>query len=211
MSTKLSVENFFDLDNFKHREIFKGCQFVWETVSKIESYILDLFKSGKIKPNYGENIYVGEGTIIEPEVFIKGPVIIGENCHLNHAAYLRGNVLVGDNCVVGHGVEVKNTIFLPGAISAHLNYIGDSILGNDVNVAAGTILANFRLDKQSIKVRVDDEVYETGLEKFGAIIGDDSQIGVNSALNPGTILGKICRVYPLTSVKGYHPAESVIR
>lgn len=211
MSTKLSGKSFFDLADLEYGDVFISCQFVWEVIPKIESCILDLFKSGKIKPNYGENIYVGEGTIIEPEVYIKGPALIGANCRLNHAAYLRENVLIGDNCLVGHATEVKNSIFLPGATAAHLNYIGDSIVGSNVNIASGTILANFRLDRQTIKIRLDDKVYETGLTKFGAIIGDGSQIGVNSALNPGTILGKNCRVYPLTSVRGYHKDESIIR
>lgn len=211
MQTNLSPKSFFDLEGFKHQSILADCEFVWEAIPKIRDYILSLFKEGKIKANFGKDIYLGEGTEVAPGVYIEGPAIIGQNCRLGHAAYLRENILIGDNCVLGHGVEIKNSIFLPGAIAAHLNYIGDSILGNKVNVAAGAVLANFRLDGKSISVKAEEQIYDTKLSKFGAAVGDGTKIGVNSVLNPGTLLGKNCAVYPLTSVRGYHHSESVIR
>lgn len=211
MGINLSPQSFFDMTGFPHREIFSTCQFVWEALPKIGIYISELFKSGKIKANYGEDIFLGEGTLVEPGAYIAGPAILGKNCRIGHAAYLRENILVGDNCVLGHGLEVKNSLFLPGAVAAHLNYVGDSILGREVNLSAGVILANFRLDKKSVSVRAGEKTYETKLLKFGAVVGDGGRVGVNSVLNPGTVLGKNCRVYPLTSVRGYHPAESVIR
>lgn len=211
MENNFSPEHFFNLDGFPHREIFSGCRVVWEAVPKIENYILDLFKKGKLHANCGENIYLGEGTVVEPGAYIKGPAIIGRNSRISHVAYVRENVLAGDNCVFGHSVEVKNTIFLPGAAVAHLSYIGESILGRDVNIAGGTILANFRLDQKPVRVHRGENIHETNLLKFGSVVGDGGRIGVNSVLNPGTLLGKNCQVYPLTSVRGYHPAESVIR
>lgn len=211
MSTNLSPESFFDFSDFDHREVFSGCKFVWEVLPNIESYIAGIFQSGKIRANYGKDIYLGEETEVEPGVYIKGPAIIGRSCHIGHAAYLRENVLIADNCVIGHGTEIKNSIFLPGSAAAHLNYVGDSILGNKVNVAAGALLPSFRLDGKPVIIKIDNQIYDTKLPKFGAVIGDGTKIGVNSVLNPGTLLGKNCAVYPLTSVRGYHPAESVIR
>jgi len=211
MEINLSPETFFDLADFTHREVFAGCRFVWEVLPKLEFYISDLFEKGKITANCGEDVYLGEGTVVEPGAYIKGPAIIGKNCRIGHVAYLRENVLAGDNCVFGHGTEVKNSIFLPGAVVAHLNYIGDSILGKNVNVSAGAILANFRLDQETIKVRLGEKDLDTKLSKFGAAVGDSSRIGVNSVLNPGTLLGKKSLVYPLASVRGYHPQGSLIR
>lgn len=211
METNLSPEYFFNLDGFPHREIFSGCRFVWEVIPKIEDYILDFFKKGKLKANCGENIYLGEGTVVEPGAYIKGPAIIGRNCRISHVAYVRENVLAGDNCVFGHSVEVKNTILLSGAVVAHLSYIGESILGRGVNISGGTILANFRLDQKMIEVKMGEKTYETKLLKFGSAVGDGSKVGVNSVLNPGTLLGKNCSVSPLLSVKGYHPAGSLLR
>lgn len=212
MEIKLTPEAFFDLSSFEHREIFSGCKDVWGAIPKIESYILNLFKSGKLRPNCGGDVYLGEGTVVEPGAYIEGPAILGRNCEVKHVAYLRENVILGDNCKIGHASEVKNSIFLPGATVAHLNYVGDSLLGRDVNLAAGVIVANFRLDQKPIKVRVGGEhTLETNLTKFGAVVGDGCRVGVNSILNPGTILGKNSSVYPLAGVKGYHPAGSIVR
>lgn len=211
MKTNLSPEVFFDLSNFTHRQIFAGCQFPWEAISRIEKYILELFAKGKVRPNCGENVYLGEGTEVEPGAYIKGPAILGKNCRVSHVAYLRENILAGDNCLFGHSSEVKNSLFLSDTKVAHLNYVGDSILGREVNLSGGSILANVRLDQKTVSIRVGEETYDTKLPKFGSVVGDLSQIGVNSVLNPGTLLGKNCVVYPLTSVKGFHPAGSVIR
>lgn len=207
----LLPDMFFDLKSFSHQEIFSGCQFVWEAIPKIEHYLRNLFETGKVKANYGKDIYLGEGTIVEPGAYIIGPAVIGRNCRIGHVAYLRENILTGDNCVLGHAGEIKNSLFLNDSIIAHLNYVGDSLIGAGVNVSAGAILANFRLDQKNVRAHVGEHIHETNLQKFGSIIGDGSRVGVNSVLNPGTILGKNCLVYPLMSVKGFHPAESTIR
>jgi NDP-sugar pyrophosphorylase family protein len=149
-----------------------------------------------------ELISIGEGTIVEPGAYIRGPCIIGRNCHIRHAAYIRGNVLVGDRCVVGHATELKSCILLNHARAAHFAFVGDSILGNDVNLGAGVKCANLRLDETPVTVRFHNESISTGLRKLGSIIGDGCQIGCNTVLNPGTLLGKHAKCYPCINVSG---------
>lgn len=206
-------EFFFDFKNCFFSDVFNGIESVWEVLPKISEYINSQFKEKVYKCNYKneKDIFIGEGTIIEEGVSIKGPAIIGKNCFIGHACLVRENCLIGNNVHLGHATEIKNSIFLNGAVAAHLNYIGDSIIGNNVNLAAGVILANFRLDKKTVSIRMGEQRIETHLLKFGSIIGDDSNVGVNSVLNPGTILGKKTIVYPLTSVRGVHQNGPIIK
>lgn len=143
--------------------------------------------------------------------FTNGKLIQGKNCKIAKSALLREGVILGDNVIVGHCVELKNCIVLNNSTIAHLNYVGDSIIGSNVNIGGGAILANFRLDEKPVHVRLTDKKIPTNLPKFGAVIGDGTRIGVNAVLNPGTILGKNCKVYPLTSVVGYHNTNSTIK
>lgn len=207
------VEKFFDLSTFEYRDIFNETKYVWEALSKIGEYIEKQFKDGLFKPNYKDrnDIFVGEGTIIQEGAIIEGPAIIGKYCLLGHASFIRGNCILGNNVQLGHAVETKGSIFLNDSKAAHLNYIGNSVIGNKVNISGGAIIANYRLDKKPVMVIAGEDKIETGLEKFGAVIGDMSTIGVNSVLNPGTILGKNTLVYPLISVKGAHKDNEVIR
>lgn len=207
------TENFFDLSTFAYRDIFAEINYVWEVLPKIKGYIAGQFKNGLLKANYKgkEDVYIGDGTIIQEGAVIEGPAIIGKYVLLGHSSFIRGNCLIGNNVQLGHAVEVKSSIFLNDAKAAHLNYIGDSIIGGKVNISGGAILANYRLDKKPIMVIDGENKIETGLEKFGSIIGDQSNIGVNSVLNPGTILGKNTIVYPLVSVKGVHKDNEIIK
>ncbi len=160
---------------------------------------------------FDDNISVGEGTVVEPGALINGPAIIGNNTEVRQGAYIRGNCLVGDRCVVGHTTEMKGSIMLNDAKAGHFAYIGDSILGSNVNLGAGTKLANLKLSGSEIKLTAGGKNYNTGLRKFGAILGDDVQTGCNTVTNPGAVLGKGCLVYPNTSVQGiYYPEQSVI-
>lgn len=143
--------------------------------------------------------------------YSKGSLLKGSNCQIASSAVCRGGVILGNDVVIGHHVELKNCLVLNGAAIAHLNYVGDSLIGNRVNIAGGCILANFRFDEKEIIVSHDGKVYQTGLKKFGAVVGDHSKTGVNSVLNPGVILEKNCFVYPLVAVTGYHPAGSLIK
>jgi bifunctional N-acetylglucosamine-1-phosphate-uridyltransferase/glucosamine-1-phosphate-acetyltransferase GlmU-like protein len=160
---------------------------------------------------FDSNIYIGKGTIVEPGAMIKGPTIIGNNTEVRHGAYIRGNCLIGDRCVVGHATEVKTAIMLDDAKAGHFAYIGDSILGNDVNLGAGTKLANLKIVDVEMKLRVEGKVYKTGLRKLGAILGDRTETGCNSVTSPGTLLGKRSLVYPCINVPGgFYPKRSII-
>lgn len=202
--------NYFDFSQFKFSDIFEGIEFVWEVLPKMSEYINSQFQNGKILGNYGgmKNVFLDEGTVISEGAKIIGPSIIGKNCIIGHGSLLRGSCLLGDNVHIGHGVEIKNSIVLNGSTIAHLNYVGDSIIGSGVNIAAGAIIANFRLDKRSILV---NKMIDSGLKKFGAIVGDGSSVGANAVLNPGTILGRRNVVYPLVSVKGVHKNGEIIK
>jgi UDP-3-O-[3-hydroxymyristoyl] glucosamine N-acyltransferase len=160
---------------------------------------------------FDSNIRVGEGTVIEPGALVKGPTIIGHNTEIRQGAYIRGNCLIGNRCVVGHTTEVKTSIMLDGAKAGHFAYIGDSILGNDVNLGAGTKLANLKIVQVEMKIRVEGRTYTTGLKKLGAILGDHVETGCNSVTSPGTLLGKASLIYPGVNVPGgFYPNRSVI-
>jgi bifunctional N-acetylglucosamine-1-phosphate-uridyltransferase/glucosamine-1-phosphate-acetyltransferase GlmU-like protein len=160
----------------------------------------------------GEDIVLGRGSLIEPGALIRGPVIIGSHCEIRQGAYIRGHCVVGDRCVVGHATEIKHSVMMDDAKAGHFAYIGDSILGNRTNLGAGTKLANLKMVSTPVTVKVGGERWDTGLRKFGAIIGDDSETGCNSVTNPGTVLGRRCVVCPCVSVKsGYFRERSVIR
>ena len=160
---------------------------------------------------FDPHIYIGRGTVVEPGALIKGPTIIGNNTEIRQGAYLRGNCLIGDRCVVGHTTEVKNAMMLDDAKAGHFAYIGDSILGNDVNLGAGTKLANLKIVHVEMKLRVEGKVYQTGLRKLGAILGDRTETGCNSVTSPGTLLGKASLVYPCINVPGgFYSERSII-
>lgn len=199
MKNDFSPSVFFDLSNFKYSELFETKN-VWEVIPKI----LDFIKNNSDQP-----VILGQGTQVEEGALIKGPAIIGNSCFIAHGAYIREGAIIGDNVKIGHSVEVKNSIILNNTSVAHLNYVGDSIIGGDVNIGGGVVTANFRLDGQTVKIKYQDGEVETNLKKFGAIVGDGSKIGVNSVLNPGTILSKNSKVFPLTSVFGVHNEEII--
>jgi bifunctional N-acetylglucosamine-1-phosphate-uridyltransferase/glucosamine-1-phosphate-acetyltransferase GlmU-like protein len=160
----------------------------------------------------GSQIRIGKGVLIEPGAYVKSPTIIGDRTEVRHGAYIRGSCLIGTNCVVGHVTEVKHSIFLDGAKAGHFAYLGDSILGNQVNLGAGTKLANLRFIKGEIAINTPEGLVKTGLRKLGAIMGDHVQTGCNSVTNPGTLLGKRSMVIPNTTVpSGYHADSSLIR
>lgn len=205
MGTALS--DFFDLQGQNHEALFAGVNQAWEVLPKIGSYLQKHLKYGsKAKligaPVIGENVFLGEGTIVEPGVYIRGPAWIGKNCEIRHGAYIRENVIAGDGCVLGNSCEFKNCVLLSGAHVSHFSYVGDSVVGRDVNLGAGVILSNYRLDGQTIRVRVSGQVLETGLRKFGAIVGDRASIGCNAVVNPGSLVAKEARILPGTIWKG---------
>lgn len=160
----------------------------------------------------GSQIAIGKGVLIEGGALIKSPAIIGDCTEIRQGAYMRGYTLVGKRCVVGHTTEVKHSIFLNDAKAGHFNYLGDSILGNNANLGAGTKFANLRFLSGNVKIKTENDAIDTGRKKFGAILGDNTQTGCNSVTNPGTLLGKKSMLMPnVTAPSGYHPAQSVIK
>jgi acetyltransferase-like isoleucine patch superfamily enzyme len=182
---------------------------------------IQVFMKGEILENaavilpgaflFNEKIIIGPGTIVEPGAFIKGPVVIGNRSEIRQGAYIRGDCIVGNRCVVGHTTEMKGSILLDGAKAAHFAYVGDSILGGDVNLGAGTKLANLKMIPGSIAVTIDKKRYDTGRRKLGAILGDHTETGCNSVTSPGTLMGPSSIVYSGVSVpSGYYPGRTVI-
>jgi NDP-sugar pyrophosphorylase family protein len=204
----LTPEVFFDLSTFSHREVFLEKKPVWESLKNLKAY-LEKLELGKIEcPILGgvflvnpQSVSIGEGTIIEPGAYIEGPTVIGKDCIVRHGAYIRGNILIGDRCIIGHSTEAKHAIFLNDAKAPHFNYVGDSILGNHVNLGAGVICANFRLDHEEVVIEIEGDRYRTGTNKFGAILGDRSQLGCNSVTNPGVLLRKKTYFRACTSIQ----------
>jgi NDP-sugar pyrophosphorylase family protein len=211
--------NFFDLfeiKNFLHKSLFEKSKYFFDIFDNLKNYLKSYsFETfHEMDGVFFENpsqISIGKNTKIEKGAFIKGPCIIGDDCEIRHSAYIRGNVITGNNCIIGHSTEVKNSIFLNNAKAAHFAYVGESILGNRVNIGAGVKLANFRLDKKNIKINIDSKIINTNRNKVGAIIGDDSQIGCNSVLNPGTIIGKNSIIYPSLNVFGYIKDNTIVK
>lgn len=205
MGTGLS--DFFDLKGQNHEELFSGVKNAWEILPKIGPYLKAHLRNGSQakligSPVIGENVFLGEGTIVEPGVYIRGPAWIGKNCEIRHGAYIRENVIAGDGCVLGNSCEFKNCVLLSGAHVSHFSYVGDSVVGGDVNLGAGVILSNYRLDGQAIRVRVAGQLVETGLRKFGAMVGDRASIGCNAVVNPGSLVAKEARILPGTIWRG---------
>lgn len=207
-------DKLFDLSSYQHAALFDGCEHAWEALGALSGYLKQLtlgvievgVPEGVVIVN-ADKVSIGRGSKIEPGAYIKGPCVIGENCEVRQGAYIRGDVIVGRGCVVGHTTEVKHAIFLDGVHAAHFAYVGDSILGNDVNLGAGVKCANVRLDRQEVVVFDGKQRYATGLRKLGAVVGDCCQIGCNSVLNPGTILGQEVVCAPCLAVNGCVPAK----
>ena len=198
----------FDLQSFSHPHFFAKGMVVWESLKEFEGSIrsLKLGKKETLIPPLAflidpETVSIGKGTTIEPGVTIQGPCIIGEECKIRQGAYIRGPAFIGNRCVIGHGTEIKSSILLNDCKAAHFNYVGDSILGNHVNLGAGAICANYRLDGKEIVVQIEEMVYKTGMRKLGGIIGDGSQIGCQCVINPGVLLKKYTRIRPLSSIQ----------
>ncbi len=206
----------FDLRQTGHAAIFDGCTYAWEALKKIKAYI-----ETNVKPALhnqcegvafiGEQVFIGEGTVVEDGVMIKGPAIIGRNCQLRHNAYLREHVIIGDNCIVGNSTELKNALLFNNAVAPHFNYVGDSILGHQTHLGAGVILSNFKSFPGNITVELDGQPFDTGLRKFGALLGDGAEVGCNAVLNPGSIIGREATVYPGVNWRGILPANTIAK
>ena len=206
----------FDLSQTEHASIFDGCTHAWEALARIKDYLKTHLKPG-LKNRcegevwIGEPVFIGEGTVVEDGAMIKGPAIIGRNCQIRHNAYIREDVIIGDNCVIGNACEFKNALVFNDCQVPHFNYVGDSILGHKAHLGAGVILSNFKSLKGNVSVQHDGKKIDTGLRKFGALLGDRADIGCNSVLNPGSIIGRGSVIYPCTNWRGVLPPDSIAK
>jgi len=209
-------ETYLSLDHTEHRVIFDNIENVWEALAGISNYLQFRLKpaiNGRLigKPFISNAVFIGKGTVIEQGAMVKGPAWIGENCEIRNGCYIRENVIVGDGCVLGNSSEFKNCLIFDGAQVPHFNYVGDSILGWKAHLGAGVILSNVKLDKTEIGVFAEGKMLPSGLRKFGAIVGDQAEIGCNSVLSPGSIIGKSSVIYPGIQWRGVLPERSLVK
>lgn len=209
----LTVKALFSLEHTLAAELLKSKTYPWEALKEIKDFILSIGAtlSPDIYEKKGENIWIAKSATVAPSASITGPCIIGENTEVRHCAFIRGNALIGNGCVVGNSTEIKNSILFDGVQVPHYNYIGDSILGYKAHTGAGAITSNVKSDKTPVKIKYGDSAIETGLKKFGAMLGDNVEIGCGSVLNPGTVIGKNSIVYPLSSVRGFIKTDSIYK
>ncbi len=212
-----SIASLLDLSQTEHTVLFEGCQYPWEILKKLGDYCRSRERYEHLHRalgvcHIGEHVQIGEGTVLEPGVTILGPAIIGRNCVLRHTAYLRENCVIGDGCTIGNSCEVKNSLFFNRASAPHFNYVGDCILGHHAHLGAGAALSNLKLDGKNVWVEGEAGVpMDTGLRKFGAILGDHTDIGCSAVLNPGSVIGRNSMVYPALSWRGYLPANMIAK
>jgi NDP-sugar pyrophosphorylase family protein len=211
----IKIENLFELTSYPFAAIFEGKTYPWEVIADLPSRAAHLVGSGAVINFPGVsikgNVSIGQGSVVEPGVVIFGPTIIGKNCVVRSGAYVRGNVVIGDNVVIGHASEIKNSVILNGAQIPHFNYVGDSIIGNKAHLAAGAVIANTKLSGGNVVIKVETQNFDTGLKKFGAAVGDNTEVGAGAVLNPGSILGKSSIVYPLVSWRGVLPDNMIAK
>lgn len=210
---KLKAQNLFDFDQTIAKPLFESIVYPWEALPKIKDFILEI---GKTLPKeeydqIGADIWVAKTACIAPTAYLHGPLIICANAEIRHCAFIRGSAVVGENTVVGNSTELKNSILFNNVQTPHYNYIGDSILGYKAHTGAGTITSNLKSDKSLVTVSYKGRKVETGVKKFGAMIGDGVEVGCNSVLNPGTVIGKYSNIYPLSMVRGYVPESSIYK
>ena len=208
-----TIQSLFDLSHTMASDYLTGFTYPWEALKGINDLILDL--GSKLDKNEYREIspcvWVHQTATVAPTAFLGAPCIIGANTNVRHCAFIRGSALVGEDCVVGNSVELKNVILFDGVQVPHYNYVGDSILGHKAHMGAGSVTSNVKSDKTLVWVNTPDEKLPTGLKKFGAMLGDCVEVGCNSVLNPGTVIGKHTNIYPLSCVRGFIPANSIYK
>lgn len=211
MNKLVKTIELFDATTPYLKPLFESSEFPWEILPKINKhvfYVLENFKENFTEIQKG--VYVGKNVKISSTATFEGINIIGDGCEIRPGAYFRGNVITGENCVIGNSTELKNSVLLNGVQVPHYNYVGDSVLGNFAHMGAGSICSNLKSDKKNIVIHGDRE-YQTGLRKIGGILGDGADVGCNSVINPGTIIGKKTAVYPLTFLRGVYPANCIVK
>ena len=206
-----TIQELFDLDHTIAKDYLKQYEYPWQALKGIHDFILEIGPTLKGYKEVSPNVWVHETATIAPTAYLGAPCIIGPNTEVRHCAFIRSNALVGADCVVGNSVELKNVILFDHVQTPHYNYVGDSILGYYSHMGAGSITSNVKSDKTNVVVKSQEETMETGLKKFGAMLGNYVEVGCNSVLNPGTVIGQNTNVYPLSSVRGQIAHNSIFK
>ncbi|MBR6694295.1 MAG: UDP-N-acetylglucosamine pyrophosphorylase [Clostridia bacterium] len=209
---KLMVKSLYDLSHTAASPLLSAVCYPWEALPLIKDFILSLIEKLDREEyiEFGDNVFIHKSATVAKTASISGPAIIGAETEVRHCAFIRGSALIGKNCVVGNSTELKNVILFDNVQVPHYNYVGDSILGYRSHMGAGAITSNVKSDKTLVTVSADEKI-ETGLKKFGAMLGDYVEVGCGSVLNPGTVIGKNTNIYPLSSVRGFVPEGSIYK
>lgn len=216
------IKNMYDLEHTQAKDLLNGLTYPWEALPEIKNLILELGAKidadAELSAQYdkrGDDVWIHKSATVFDSAYIAGPCIIGEGTEVRQCAFVRGSALVGKNCVVGNSTELKNVIIFDNVQVPHYNYVGDSILGYKSHMGAGSITSNVKSDKTLVVVKGYDEYsdinIETGLKKFGAMLGDHVEVGCNSVLNPGSVIGRNTNIYPLSPVRGFIPENSIVK
>lgn len=210
---EMTVAAMYTLEETIAKDIFEGVTYPWEVLPKIKDFILELGAtlSEEEYDKVGDDVWIAKSAKVFDSAYICGPAIIGKNAEVRHCAFIRGNAIVGEGAVVGNSTELKNVILFNKVQVPHYNYVGDSILGYKAHMGAGSILSNVRADKQLVVLKTPEGTIETGIKKFGAMLGDEVEVGCGAVLNPGSVVGPHSNIYPLSSVRGYVPAGSIYK
>lgn len=209
----MEIKDLYDLDETIAKDLFTDRRYPWEVLGDIGDFIMKLGPTlSEDKFDHpAEDIWIAKSVTIAETATLNGPLIIDENTEVRPGAFIRGKVIVGKNCVVGNSTELKNVVLFNTVQVPHYNYVGDSILGTHSHMGAGSITSNVKADKTLVVVKNGNEKMETGLKKFGAMLGDYVEVGCNSVLNPGTVVGRNTNIYPLSCVRGYVPEDSIFK
>lgn len=207
------IKNLYDLNETIAAGLFDGAEYPWEVLGKISAFITELGKQLDTSryEQRGENIWIAKSAVVAPTACLNGPLIIDEEAQIRHCAFIRGNAIVGKGAVAGNSTELKNVVIFNGVQVPHYNYVGDSILGYKSHMGAGSITSNVKADKTLVSVKDGSDVIETGLKKFGAMLGDYVEVGCNCVLNPGTVVGRHTNIYPLSMVRGVVAPDSIYK
>ncbi len=210
---KCKIKNLYNLNETIAKELLENVAYPWEALPKIEEFIIKIGNNldADVYEKKGDNIWIAKSAKIAPTAYINGPAIIGEDAEVRHCAFIRGKAIVGNGAVVGNSTELKNVILFNKVQVPHYNYVGDSILGFKAHMGAGSVTSNVKSDKKLVIVKNREEKIETGLKKFGAMLGDNVEVGCNSVLNPGTVVGKNSNIYPLSCVRGVIPENCIYK
>ena len=213
MFEEMTVAKMYNLNETIAKDIFEGVTYPWEVLPKISDFIVKL---GETLPTdeydkVGENVWIAKSAKVFESAYIHGPAIIGKDAEVRHCAFIRGNAIVGEGAVVGNSTELKNVILFNKVQVPHYNYVGDSVLGYKAHMGAGSITSNVKSDKKLVVVKSPEGQIETGIKKFGAMLGDEVEVGCGTVLNPGSVVGSHSNIYPLSSVRGFVPANSIYK